>query len=80
MNNVTSSEKSRDAYQQQFNLNQRTLLDLLDSENEVFTARQNLVNAKYDQLYAMYRILNSMGALLHGLEVGLPEAAQLANK
>jgi adhesin transport system outer membrane protein len=77
---VTSSEKSRDAYQQQFNLNQRTLLDLLDSENEVFTARQNLVNAKYDQLYAMYRILNSMGALLHGLEVGLPEAAQLANK
>jgi adhesin transport system outer membrane protein len=77
---VTSSEKSRDAYQQQFNLNQRTLLDLLDSENEVFTARQNLVNAKYDQLYAMYRILNSMGALLQGLEVGLPEAAQLANK
>jgi adhesin transport system outer membrane protein len=77
---VTSSEKSRDAYQQQFNLNQRTLLDLLDSENEVFTARQNLVNAKYDQLYAMYRILNSMGALLQGLEVGLPEAAQFANK
>lgn len=29
---VESSEKSRDAYQQQFSLGQRTLLDLLDSE------------------------------------------------
>jgi adhesin transport system outer membrane protein len=76
---VDSSEKSRDAYQQQFSLGQRTLLDLLDSENEVFTARQNLVNAQYDQLYSMYRILNSMGALLQGLEVGLPEAAKVAS-
>jgi len=76
---VDSSEKSRDAYQQQFSLGQRTLLDLLDSENEVFTARQNLVNARYDQLYAMYRILNSMGALLEGLQVGLPDAAKIAS-
>ncbi len=76
---VDSSEKSRDAYQQQFSLGQRTLLDLLDSENEVFTARQNLVNARYDQLYAMYRILNSMGALLQGLEVGLPDAAKVVS-
>lgn len=76
---VDSSEKSRDAYQQQFSLGQRTLLDLLDSENEVFTARQNLVNARYDQLYAMYRILNSMGSLLQGLEVGLPDAAKVVS-
>lgn len=72
---VDSSENSRDAYQQQFALGQRTLLDLLDSENEVFTSRQDLVNAQYDQLYAMYRILNSMGSLLQGLTVALPEAA-----
>ncbi|MBE0440129.1 MAG: TolC family outer membrane protein [Gammaproteobacteria bacterium] len=76
---VDSSEKSRNAYQQQFSLGQRTLLDLLDSENEVFTARQNLVNARYDQLYARYRILNSMGALLQGLEVGLPDAAKVVS-
>ncbi|NQZ52996.1 MAG: TolC family outer membrane protein [Piscirickettsiaceae bacterium] len=76
---VTSSEKSRDAYQQQFGLGQRTLLDLLDSENEVFTSRQALVNAQYDQLFAMYRILNSMGALLQSLEVALPEAAEIAS-
>ncbi|MEC9315048.1 MAG: TolC family outer membrane protein [Pseudomonadota bacterium] len=72
---VQSSEKARDAYQQQFSLGQRTLLDLLDSENEVFRARTALVNTRYDELYAMYRILNSMGMLLQGLNVELPEAA-----
>ncbi|MCX4188645.1 TolC family outer membrane protein [Methylophaga sp. OBS4] len=72
---VESSEKSRDAYQQQFSLGQRTLLDLLDSENEVFGARTALVNTQYDEMFAMYRILNSMGMLLEGLNVELPEAA-----
>jgi adhesin transport system outer membrane protein len=72
---VASSEKSRDAYQQQFGLGQRTLLDLLDSENEVFVSRQALVNAEYDQLFAMYRIINSMGSLLQTMDVPLPAAA-----
>ena len=72
---VDSSVNSRDAYQQQFGLGQRTLLDLLDSENEVFTSRQDLVNAQYDELFAMYRILNSMGSLLQELNVALPKAA-----
>lgn len=72
---VQSSEKARDADQQQFSLGQRTLLDLLDSENEVFRARTALVNTQYDELYAIYRILNSMGGLLQSLEVELPEAA-----
>lgn len=76
---VKSSENSRDSYQQQFGLGQRTLLDLLDSENEVFVSRQALVNAQYDQLFAMYRILNSMGALLQSVDVALPEAATVAN-
>lgn len=75
LQHVQSSEKARDAYQQQFSLGQRTLLDLLDSENEVFRARTALVNTQYDELYAMYRILNSMGMLLQGLNVELPEAA-----
>lgn len=72
---VESSEKSRDAYQQQFSLGQRTLLDLLDSENEVFRARTALVNTQYDEMFAMYRIMNSMGMLLQGLNVELPQAA-----
>lgn len=72
---VTSSEKARDAYQQQFNLGQRTLLDLLDSENELFRARTALVNTQVDEMYSIYRILNSMGGLLQSLEVALPAPA-----
>jgi adhesin transport system outer membrane protein len=75
---VFSSEKSRDAYQLQFNLGQRTLLDLLDSENEVFRARTALVETQYDELYSLYRILNSMGMLLHGLELEMPENIDMA--
>ncbi len=73
---VESSKNSRDAYRQQFSFGQRTLLDLLDSENELFVARQALVNAQYDELYASYRVLNSMGELLQSLNVQLPEATQ----
>jgi len=77
---VDSSERSRDAYQQQFSLGQRTLLDLLDSENEVFVARQALVNAQYDEMFALYRVLNSTGSLLQSLQVVLPESsATIAN-
>ncbi len=52
------------------------MLDLLDSENEVFRAETALVNTSYDELYAQYRILNSMGLLLEGLNIKAPETAQ----
>ena len=70
-----AAEKTRDAYQQQFNIGQRTLLDLLDSENELFRARISLTNAQYDELFTMYRVLNSIGALLDSLEIIAPAAA-----
>lgn len=72
-----SAEKTRDAYRQQFNLGQRTLLDLLDSENELFNARISLTDAQYDRTYAMYRVLNSVGTLLDSLEIAAPEAAEV---
>jgi len=72
---VDSSLRSRDAYLQQFSLGQRTLLDLLDSENELFVARKALANAQYDELFANYRVLNSMGELLHNLAGQLPQTA-----
>jgi adhesin transport system outer membrane protein len=72
---VDSSLRSRNAYLQQFSLGQRTLLDLLDSENELFVARKALANAQYDELFANYRVLNSMGELLHNLAGQLPQTA-----
>jgi outer membrane protein, adhesin transport system len=63
-------EKARDAYRQQFDIGQRTLLDLLDTENEYFQARRSYVNATYDHAIAHARTLAGMGNLLTALQVG----------
>jgi len=63
------------AYRKQFNLGQRTLIDLLDQENEVFQARINLVNGQNEVKFSTYRILAGTGKLLWALEVPLPEQA-----
>lgn len=68
-----SSIKSNAAYQKQFNIGQRTLLDLLDSANEMFVAKSDYTNAKYDELFSQYRILASKGSLNSHLGVSLPE-------
>lgn len=72
---VRSAEQTRDAYRQQFNLGQRTLLDLLDTENEVLIARSDYVNAYFDELYACYWLSETMGQLLQELELEAPEQA-----
>lgn len=69
--------KTHESYQQQFNIGQRTLLDLLDSANEMFTAKSDYVSAKYDQMIAMYRILAAMGKLNEHLQVNLPKETAL---
>lgn len=73
---VESAEQTREAYQQQFNLGQRTLLDLLDTENEVLTARSDYTNAYYDHMYACYWLAESMGKLLEQLELQAPEGSE----
>ncbi|MCX4189696.1 TolC family outer membrane protein [Methylophaga sp. OBS3] len=66
---MEAAEKTREAYTQQFNLGQRTLLDLLDSENELLTAGADYVEAYYDQIYACYWLAEAMGQLLPALEL-----------
>lgn len=72
---VKASEDTREAYQQQFNVGLRTLLDLLDTENEVLTARIDYVNAYYDRLYACYWLSETTGKLLEALELEAPVGA-----
>jgi outer membrane protein, adhesin transport system len=55
--NVLAIEKARDAYRQQFDIGQRSLLDLLNSENELFTAKRAYANAEFDLLIAQVRTL-----------------------
>jgi outer membrane protein, adhesin transport system len=55
--NVQATEKARDAYRQQFEIGQRSLLDLLNSENELYTAKRARANAETEMLIAQTRVL-----------------------
>ncbi len=72
---VQFSEATRDAYLRQFNIGQRTLLDLLNTENDVFQARQSLINTRRDERVAHYRILADLGELLTVLDIAAPAEA-----
>jgi adhesin transport system outer membrane protein len=64
---VALLEKTRNAYRDQFNVGQRTLLDLLDTENELLAARRSNVNADTDLSLAYLRTYAGMGTLLEVL-------------
>ena len=72
-----SMEKARDAYRQQFDIGQRTLLDLLDTENELFQAKRAYVEAEYDQQIAYARVQAGMGNLFRALQLSRPDAGSL---
>jgi adhesin transport system outer membrane protein len=81
---VALLEKTRDAYREQFNIGQRTLLDLLDTENELLAAKRSLVNADTDLTLAYLRSQAGMGSLLEfmglqKLETATPETGELAD-
>lgn len=80
---VELQNKTRDAYRDQFNVGQRTLLDLLDTENELLSARRSLANAEVDLSLAYLRTYAGMGTLLEfmglqKLETETPAASELA--
>lgn len=61
----TSIENAREAYRKQYDIGQRTLLDLLDSENEYFQAKRSLANTEYDLKMAYVRTYAGQGELLN---------------
>lgn len=72
---VEETNKVREAYLKQFTVGKRTLLDLLDSENELFIANENLINERYKAHISLYRAHMSYGNLLTTLKIALPDAA-----
>ena len=63
------------AYRDQFILDRRTLLDVLDAQNELFVSRSNTVNAEFLEILAVYRLLALRGDLLANLGVSHPREA-----
>lgn len=73
-----SSNRVVQAYRDQFSIGRRSLLDVLDSENEVFQAERNYVQGQHDLLLAKAQVLSSMGQLLETL--GLADGGALATE
>ena len=64
-----STARALTAYRLQFSIGQRTLLSLLDTENELFQARRAVVNARQDLHFGYARTQAGMGNLLRALEL-----------
>ena len=71
---TTASKETLVAYRKQFDLGRRTLMDLLDTENERFQAGADLLQAQRDKQVAEYRILNATGELLNTLQIVVPQS------
>ncbi|KJY94303.1 agglutination protein [Vibrio neptunius] len=70
---VDSASATVIAYEKQYRIGQRTLLDLLNTENELFEARKDYLDAHYSEQYAKYRVMNATGILLNALLVDVPK-------
>jgi adhesin transport system outer membrane protein len=69
-----SADKVREALRQQFDLGQRTLLDVLDTENEYFVARRTYLNGEMDLAIAQMKYLAASGNLLKTFKLKALEA------
>jgi len=69
---LIATQKVRDGYRQQFQIGQRSLMDLLDTESELFEAQRALASAEFDYLEAQYRWLSLSNRLLPVLELAQP--------
>jgi len=65
-----------EAYRSQFELGRRSLLDLVNAENELFQARSALHSGRTAALVAEYRVLAAVGGLVRALGL-TEEIAQL---
>ena len=72
---VMATEQVLVGYTEQFELGLRSLLDVLDVENELFTARISLVEAEYRYKFAHYQLLSGAGTLLSTVGVSPPDAS-----
>ena len=66
------------AYGRQFELGQRTLLDLLDVQNELFVSQAELIDAEFSGQFDYYDMLAASGEL--SALFGIPNTTQVTVK
>ncbi|BBK30872.1 type I secretion protein TolC [Allostella humosa] len=69
--NIRAAQIALDGVQQEAAVGSRTVLDILDAEQELFNARVNLVSSQRDELVGVYDLTSATGRLTARL-LGLP--------
>ena len=64
---MNSMESVVSAYRKQFELGQRALINVLDVENELLSAKSSVAEERYNRLQAAYKALAASGELLEAL-------------
>ena len=66
---VDFSQRTLEMYWQQFNVAQRSLLDVLDAQNELYNSKSRLVTSQVNELIAAYRLLTLCGELAYTFDI-----------
>ncbi|MCP3670189.1 MAG: TolC family outer membrane protein [Gammaproteobacteria bacterium] len=69
---VESNQEVTETYREEFKIGQRDLLDVLDSENELFSSKTKLLSAQNSALYARFLLMATTGKLRQMLGVTTP--------
>ncbi|MCP4342200.1 MAG: TolC family protein [Desulfobulbaceae bacterium] len=75
---VLLSAKTLDAFKEEYFIGRRTLLDLLNMENEYTDAQVSLTESHFSHLISLYRIMQATGVLLDEYDTGLRAMLNLA--
>jgi len=72
---VVSAREVVGSYREQYAIGARTLLDVLDAENELFNANVALTSTRFASVFGQYRVLAATGQLLPTLNIAPPVSA-----
>jgi adhesin transport system outer membrane protein len=73
---IGSDRKVITAYSKEYDLGQRSLIDLLNAENQLFNAEVSLESSRGVVVFADYQLLATMGELLNYLKMPHPVDAE----
>src|SRR5262249_4952023 len=75
---LVANKKTIEIYRKEYDVGRRSLIDLLNAENQYFNAAASLTSARGVIVFADYQLLAAMGALLDYLKTAVPvDAAPL---
>lgn len=77
---VSLSAKTLNAFKDEYFVGRRTLLDLLNMENEYTDAQLSMSDSEFAHLIAVYRLMQATGVLLEEHKTGLHEMVNLPSE